>query len=103
MTECISHDIGFAWGVRNSYVIIFYQLNPASLPEIKIWLGENIFEALVVGIDLTTITKEVMTPSCQGMNYGSEFKVMGRIVLFMWTQLPRSICYHMSILHKYAS
>jgi len=57
------------------------------LPEIKICLGEDVFEALMIGIDFTTITKEVMSPSLQGMNYGSEFKIMGRIVLFMWTQL----------------
>ena len=55
--------------------------------EIKIWLGEYVFKALVITIDLTMITKEVMSPSLQGMNYGSEFKIMDRIVLFMWTQL----------------
>ena len=41
----------------------------------------------MIGIDFTTITKEVMSPSLQGMNYDSEFKIMGRIVIFMWTQL----------------
>ena len=64
-----------------------HTLTPGPDTELKIWLGEYVFEALVVGIDLATITEEVMSPSCQGMNYGSEFKIMGRIVLFMWTQL----------------
>ena len=82
-----NHDIGFAWGVRDSYVVIFYQLNPTYFPEIKIWLGQNVSEALVIRIDLAVITKEVMSPCLLGMNYDSEFKIMGRIVLFMWTQL----------------
>ena len=32
------------------------------LPEIKIWLGEYVLEALVIRIDLAVITKEVMSP-----------------------------------------
>src|SRR3954468_9243453 len=53
--------------------------------KIKIWMGEYIFEALVIRKDLAVITKEVMSPCLQGMNYDSEFKIMGRVVFFMWT------------------
>ena len=58
------------------------------MPEIKIWLGEYVSEALVIKIDLAVITEEVMSPCLQGINYDSEFKIMGRIIFFMWTQLP---------------
>ena len=43
-------------------------------------MGENVSEALVIRIDLAVIIEEVMSPCLQGMNYGSEFKIMGRIV-----------------------
>ena len=59
-----------------------------SLPEIKIWLGEDVSEALVIIIYLAVITKEVMSPWLQGMYYGSELKIMSRVVFFMWLQLP---------------
>ena len=58
------------------------------MTEIKIWLGEYVYDALVIRIDLAVITKEVMSPCLQGINYDSEFKIVCRIIFFMWTQLP---------------
>jgi hypothetical protein len=32
-------------------------------------LGEDVFEAFMVSVDVTPITDEVMAPSLEGMNY----------------------------------
>ena len=45
----------------------------------------------MIRIDLAVITEEVMSPCLQGMNYDSEFKIMGWIVFFMWTDTVRIV------------
>ena len=61
----IDHHISFARGIRNIHVVVGYCLEPSLLAEIQIWLGEQVFQALVIGVDLTMITEEVMSPELQ--------------------------------------
>src|SRR3954468_8941274 len=95
----ISHHISFARGVMNIHVEIGYCLEPSLLAEIQVWLSKQIFQTLVVGVDLATITDEVMSPQLQRINYCCQFKVMCRILIFVGTQLTRAISNHFAILH----
>jgi hypothetical protein len=45
--QCIGHHI-------------LDQFKPSSLPHVKFRLGRNIFEALVISIDIARITKKIM-------------------------------------------
>jgi hypothetical protein len=56
--------------VMNAEIIIFDELNPPSLPHVQLLLRENIFQALVVGVNLTTVSHEVMSPCFEGMDNG---------------------------------
>lgn len=58
----ICHHICLAWVVVDSKIIVFYKLQPSSMSKIEVWLGEDIFQALVVCKDLAAITNEVMAP-----------------------------------------
>ena len=75
------------------------QLDPTSLPEIQIRLGEDIFQTLVISEDLATITEKVMSPLLQRMNDSSKFEVVNWVVLFVRAQLPRGISNHFAVLH----
>src|SRR3954465_9593946 len=95
----IGHHISFARGIGNIHVEVGYCLEPSLLAEIQIRLSEQVLQALVVGVDLATITKEVMSPQLQGINYSCQFEVMGWIFVFVSTQLMRAISNHATLLH----
>src|SRR3954463_7979046 len=79
----IGHYISFARGVMNIHVEIGYCLEPSLLAEIQVWLGKQVLQTLVVGVDLATITDEVVSPQLQCINYRCQFKVMSWIVFFV--------------------
>jgi hypothetical protein len=43
--------------------IIFDQLKTSSLPHVMFRSGKNIFEALVIGMDIARITRKIMPPN----------------------------------------
>src|SRR3954464_8070983 len=61
-TQGIGHHISFARGRGNIHVEVGYCLEPSLLAEIQVWLSKQILQTLVVGVDLATITDEVMSP-----------------------------------------
>src|SRR3954463_12575771 len=95
----IGHDISFARGVMNIHVEIGYCLEPSLLAEIQVWLSKQVLQALVVVVDLATITDEVMSPQLQCINYRCQFKIMCWILIFVSTQLMRAISNHFALLH----
>src|SRR3954469_14528292 len=95
----IGHNISFARGVMNIHVEIGYCLEPSLLAEIQVWLSEQVLQALVVGVDLATITDEVVSPQLQCINYCCQFEIMGWIIIFVRTQLTRAISNHLALLH----
>ena len=42
--------------VKNRKVVIFHKFQPTSLLHVELFLGENVFEAFVVHIDLTRLS-----------------------------------------------
>src|SRR4051812_24291200 len=98
-TQGIVHHISFARVAMNIHVEIGYCLEPSLLAEIQIWLSKQVFQALVVGVDLATITNEVMSPQLQCINYRFQLDIMCWIVFFMRTQLTRTISNYFALLH----
>jgi hypothetical protein len=43
-------------------IIIFNQLKPSSLSHIQLGLGEDIFEAFMVNIDIANIAQQIVPP-----------------------------------------
>src|SRR4051812_46163219 len=91
VAQGIGHYISFAKGIGNIHVEVGYCLEPSLLAEIQIRLSKQVLQALVVGVDLATITKRVMSPQLQCIDYSCKFEVMGWILIFMSTQLTRAI------------
>src|SRR3954469_6787732 len=81
--EGIGHHVSLSGVVVYAEVVILDQFQPPSLPEIEIWLGEDVLEALVVGVYLTPLSDEIVPPYLQGMHHGCQFQVMGGIIGFM--------------------
>src|SRR3954465_4529720 len=98
-TQGINHYISFARGIRNIHVEVGYCLEPSLLAKIQVWLSKQILQTLVVGVDLATITDEVMSPQLQCIDYCCQFNVMGWILVFVSTQLTRAISNHFALLH----
>src|SRR3954463_12911239 len=98
-TQGINHHISFSRGIMNIHVKIGYCLEPSLLAEIQVWLSKQVLQALVVSVDLATITDEVMSPQLQCINYCCQFKVMCGILVFVSTQLTRAISNHFAFLH----
>ena len=95
----ISHHISLARYVRNIHVEVGYCLDPSLLAEIEVWLSKQILQALVVVVDLATITDEVMSPQLQCIDDRCQFEIMCWIVFFVSTQLARAISNHFALLH----
>src|SRR3954463_15266340 len=95
----IDHHISLARGIGNIHVEVGYCLEPSLLAEIQVWRSKQILQTLVVGVDLATITDEVMSPQLQCINYCFQFKVMSWILIFVSTQLTRAISNHFALLH----
>src|SRR3954468_19398 len=94
----IDHHNSFARGVRNSHVVVGYCLEPSLLAEIQVGLSKQVLKALVVGVDLATITDKVMSPKLQCINCLCQFDIMCWIIFFMRTQLKRAISNHFALL-----
>jgi hypothetical protein len=48
---------------------------------------KKVLQALVISEDMSHISKKIMPPGMQGMNYSGQLKIMSEIVLFMRAQL----------------
>jgi hypothetical protein len=60
-TKSISNHIGLPRVILNCKVIVLYQLKSSTLPHIQLLLRQNIFETLMISIDITSLTIEVMS------------------------------------------
>ena len=54
-------------------VIVFYELEPPSWSDVKIFLSEDILESLLVNEILTSYPIEVVSPNLQGKDHGRYF------------------------------
>jgi hypothetical protein len=57
----------------------------------------------VVGIDLTLIPNQVVSPNLKGVHHGCKLQIMGGIILLVGFELAGSICHYFPILHENTS
>ena len=57
----------------------------------------------MVGVNLTLIFDQIMSPNLKGMHYGCKFQIMGWIILLMRPELAGSICNDFPVLHEYTT
>ena len=84
----------------NSNIVILYEFKPSSLPKVEVSLGEDIYQAFVVCVYLTSLSNQVMPPGLQGMNYSDQFQIMGRVVELIGLKLSRSVRNYFALLHE---
>ena len=51
-SQCVSNYIGLAWSIFDTRIILLNHFDPTSLPEVEIWLSEDVLETLVVSEDV---------------------------------------------------
>jgi hypothetical protein len=66
-------------------------------------LGEYVLEALVISVDVTLSSHEMVSPNLDRMDHSCQLKIMGRIVLLMGPKCSRSISDDSVVLHKYTT
>jgi hypothetical protein len=59
-------------------------------------LGEEVLQALVIGVDVTFVPHQVVSLDLQGMHNSCKFKVMGQVALLIILQMAGSTSYLMS-------
>ena len=64
-------------------IIIFNQLKPPLLSHVQFRLSEDVLETLMIGVDITQITQQIVSLDLQSMNNYSQFKVMSRVIDLM--------------------
>jgi hypothetical protein len=57
------------------------------LSHVQLFLGEDVFKALVVGVDLIMIPHKVVSPCFEGMDNSDKLKVVGRVIQLVRAQL----------------
>jgi hypothetical protein len=67
----IGYHISLTRMVMNTDVIILDKLHPSSLPHVQLLLREYILQALMVGVDFTMVSDEIVLPCFEGMDNGS--------------------------------
>jgi hypothetical protein len=73
MAQSIGNNVRLARMIVNLEIIIFDHLKPSSLTHVQLRLGEDIFEVLMVSIDIAHIAQQIMSPDFQSMNNYNEF------------------------------
>ena len=68
-------------------IIIHDQFQPPSLPHVKLLLGKEVLQALVVHVDLILLTLQVVPPDIQSKHDYCQLHVMRWIVLLVSFQL----------------
>ena len=61
-TEGIRNNVGLSGMVMDPDVIILNEFHPMSLPQVQLLLSEDILQALVISIDLATMTHKIGSP-----------------------------------------
>jgi hypothetical protein len=98
--QSIRTDIVLSRVIMNLQIIVFDQFHPSSLAHVQIKLGEDIFQAIVVGKDVDHSPKKIVPPHPQSKDNGNQLKIMSGIVLFMMPELSGRISNHTTFLHE---
>jgi hypothetical protein len=67
----IGNYVGFPRMIVNFQVVVLDQLQPSTLSHIQILLGEEVLEALMIGIDVAFVPNQVVSPNLQNVQNSS--------------------------------
>jgi hypothetical protein len=68
-TPSVGYHIYFPGVVADSNILILDMLQPSSLPKVKVLLHENIFQTLMVRIEVTSHSHKILPPNIESVNY----------------------------------
>ena len=52
----------------NFQVVVLDQFKPSTLPHVQIFLSKEVLQVLVVGVDITLVPDQVVSPNLQGVH-----------------------------------
>jgi len=73
--------------IMDFQIIVLDQFEPSSLPHVNIGLSEDIFETLVIGIDVAMISEKIVAPNLQSVDNGRKLEIMRWVILLVALQL----------------
>ena len=85
----VSHNIRFSGNERDCQIEFLKSVKPSNLLLTRLCHGVQVSETRVVGEDLNIRSVEVMLPFVYGVYESQELFLEGRIVDFMFFELPR--------------
>jgi hypothetical protein len=68
VTQSVGYDVCLAGVVVNVQVVVLDQLQPPSLSQVQLRLGEDILQALVIGINVALVSHQIVPPYLEGVN-----------------------------------
>ena len=51
----------------NLQVIVLDEFKPSTLPHVQIFLSKEVLQALMIGINVTFVSNQIVSPDLQGM------------------------------------
>ena len=51
-SQSVGNDIGLAWSIFNTRIILLNHFDPTSLPEVEVGLSEDVLETLMISEDV---------------------------------------------------
>ena len=83
----------------HTHIIILKELKPSPMEKIKLFLGEHILKALMIGELIYMNNLQVMSPYIECRHHCWKLEVMSWIVLLVHLKLSRGIRYNLISLH----
>ena len=85
--------------IMHTHIIILKELKPSPMEKIKLFLGEHILKALMIGELIYMKNLQVMSPYIECRHHCWKLEVMSWIVLLVHLKLSRGIRYNLISLH----
>ena len=82
----IGHDNSFVWSLVDRQIKVFDGLHPSHLTQIQVEWRADVFEALVIGENLTLIAQQILTSCYHSMNHHFKLEMKSWIAKLMFAQ-----------------
>jgi hypothetical protein len=73
LTQGIRNEIRLVRIIVNFQIIVLDELQPSALPKVKILLSENVLQALVISVDSTLGSHNIVSPNLESMHNFCQF------------------------------
>ena len=60
--QSVSNDIGLAWSIFDTRIVLLNHFDPTSLSEVEVGLSEDVLEALMIREDVHFPSQQEMSP-----------------------------------------